>query len=121
LWPKGTATEGQWHSKRRSIAMEILIMIAFLYMLPWIVAMARTHHNRGAIFLLNLFLGWTLIGWLAALIWAATEQRWKAERRMEHMLRPREEVIPAPRDLDLTALGEKEAARLTKLRADLAR
>ena len=42
------------------------------YFLPAIVAAARGHQNAGAIFLLHLFLGWTLVGWVAALVWAAT-------------------------------------------------
>lgn len=43
-----------------------------LYLLPWLIARARGHHNCTAIGLLNLFLGWTVAGWLAALIWSVT-------------------------------------------------
>lgn len=28
--------------------------------------------NAGAIFVLNLLLGWTVIGWIVALVWALT-------------------------------------------------
>ena len=45
---------------------------AILYLLPAINAKSRKHPSTGAIFLLNLFLGWTVIGWLVALIWSAT-------------------------------------------------
>ncbi|MEN5216864.1 superinfection immunity protein [Pseudomonas pudica] len=45
---------------------------AILYLLPAINAKSRKHPSVGAIFLLNLFLGWTILGWLAALIWSAT-------------------------------------------------
>jgi T4 superinfection immunity protein len=41
-----------------------------LYFLPSIVALARSKRNLLAIFLLNLFLGWTAIAWVAALVWA---------------------------------------------------
>jgi len=41
------------------------------YFLPSIVAFARSKRDRLSIFLLNLFLGWTLIGWIVALVWAA--------------------------------------------------
>ena len=44
-----------------------------IYFLPAIIGGVRQHHNRVAIFLLNLFLGWTLLGWVAALVWAATQ------------------------------------------------
>ena len=33
-----------------------------LYFLPTIIAVARHHRNTLAIFLLNFFLGWTVIG-----------------------------------------------------------
>jgi hypothetical protein len=43
-----------------------------LYLLPWIIAKHRKHHNSMPIFLVNFFFGVTVIGWLAALIWACT-------------------------------------------------
>jgi hypothetical protein len=42
----------------------------FIYFIPTIVACSRNHTNALAIFILNLFLGYTLIGWVVALIWA---------------------------------------------------
>lgn len=48
-----------------------LVFLA-LYFLPGIVARVRNHHQVNAIFLLNLFLGWTFVGWVVALVWAAT-------------------------------------------------
>ena len=41
------------------------------YFLPTIIAMARSKRDVMAIFLLNLFLGWSVIGWIVALVWAA--------------------------------------------------
>lgn len=41
-----------------------------LYFLPTLIAYARHLYGRGGILLLNLFLGWTFFGWIAALIWA---------------------------------------------------
>jgi hypothetical protein len=38
------------------------------YLLPSIIG--RKRRNFGAIFALNLLLGWTLIGWIIALVWA---------------------------------------------------
>ncbi|TGY89256.1 superinfection immunity protein [Marinicauda algicola] len=52
-------------------ATAVAILVAF-YLLPWIVALTRKHPSSGAIFLLNLILGWTVLGWLWALIWSAT-------------------------------------------------
>jgi hypothetical protein len=42
-----------------------------MYFLPSIIALARSKRDLLAIFLLNLFLGWSVIGWIVALVWAA--------------------------------------------------
>jgi hypothetical protein len=42
------------------------------YFLPSVIAAIRGHHNAVAIIVLNLLLGWTLIGWVVALVWAFT-------------------------------------------------
>jgi hypothetical protein len=45
--------------------------IAFIiHFLPAFVAGTRRVQNFWWIFLVNLFLGWTLIGWVIALVWA---------------------------------------------------
>jgi Superinfection immunity protein len=48
------------------------IFILCVYFLPAIIAALRRLHNQNAIFLTNLFLGWTVIGWVVALIWCST-------------------------------------------------
>ncbi len=50
----------------------LLALAVLVYFIPTIVAGKRGHPNGTSIFLLNLFLGWTAIGWLAALIWSAS-------------------------------------------------
>ena len=55
--------------------MIILIIIAafigiILHFIPTIIAFKRDAASRWVIFLVNLFLGWTFIIWLVALIWA---------------------------------------------------
>ncbi|OQS41016.1 superinfection immunity protein [Chromobacterium haemolyticum] len=42
----------------------------FFYFIPAGVAHDRKHKSVGGIFILNLFLGWTFIGWVIALAWA---------------------------------------------------
>lgn len=42
-----------------------------LYFLPTIIAAIKSKRDTLAIFLLNFFLGWSVIGWIIALIWAA--------------------------------------------------
>jgi hypothetical protein len=50
----------------------ILTVAAALYFLPWLIALLRGHHNAAAIFMLNLLLGWTGLGWVVALVWSMT-------------------------------------------------
>jgi hypothetical protein len=50
----------------------IVLVGFFIYFFPSFLAHTKSHHNTAAIFALNLFLGWTLIGWVAALVWALT-------------------------------------------------
>lgn len=50
----------------------MLIFAALIYFVPVLVAFLRHHHNRLAILMLNIFLGWTFLGWVAALVWAST-------------------------------------------------
>jgi len=46
----------------------LLILILFVaYFLPWIVAAGRSHPQVAPIFIVNMFLGWTLLGWVIAL------------------------------------------------------
>ena len=41
-----------------------------IYFLPFLIALIRNHTDSTAIFVLNLFLGWTFFGWVVALVWA---------------------------------------------------
>lgn len=50
----------------------ILTVLTFGYFLPWAIAATRGKSNQAAIGLINLLLGWTLIGWIVALVMACT-------------------------------------------------
>lgn len=43
-----------------------------LYLTPVGIAANRRHRNMMPILLVNVLLGWTVVGWLAALIWSTT-------------------------------------------------
>lgn len=47
----------------------ILISLGF-YFIPSIIALIRKKRNKVAIIALNFLLGWSLIGWVVALVWA---------------------------------------------------
>ena len=49
--------------------MEYLILIALAYFIPTVIALIRKH-RRMQVFLINLCFGWSLIGWIIALIWS---------------------------------------------------
>lgn len=54
----------------------LLIIIALvIYFLPSFVAMVRKNTQTVAIFILNLTLGWTILGWIGALVWAFVKQK----------------------------------------------
>ena len=46
------------------------VFIAIIYFAPYFIAKDRNKSNAIAILVLNIFLGWTLIGWVVALVWA---------------------------------------------------
>jgi len=43
-----------------------------LYLLPAIIAAARKHHHGWSILFLTVLLGWTVLGWIVALIWSGS-------------------------------------------------
>lgn len=47
-----------------------LLVNALFYFVPSFIALYRRTNNRFGIVALNLFLGWTVIGWLVAFMWA---------------------------------------------------
>jgi hypothetical protein len=55
-------------------ALTMLLIAPIVYFLPSYEAWARSHPNYTGVLLLNLFLGWTLLGWVIALVWAVSRQ-----------------------------------------------
>ncbi|MGH9560422.1 MAG: superinfection immunity protein [Terracidiphilus sp.] len=57
--------------------MHCLVFMGALYFLPAIIAAVRHTHNSVGILLLNVFLGWTVVGWFVALVMAiCSAPRW---------------------------------------------
>ena len=56
---------------------ELTILLIALYFWPSFVGWGK--RNQGAIFTLNLLLGWTIIGWIVALVWAMTKDEPQAQ------------------------------------------
>jgi hypothetical protein len=54
-------------------ALFVIALLIATYFLPLVIALMRGPHRQTlAIGLLNLLLGWTLVGWVVALVWAVT-------------------------------------------------
>lgn len=51
------------------------LISAGLYFLPTIIAAARSKTNLVGILLVNFLLGWSVIGWIVALVWAVSTER----------------------------------------------
>lgn len=49
----------------------VIIVYAIVYFFPAIVAYSKSHRQRDLIAVLNFLFGWTVVGWLICLGWAA--------------------------------------------------
>lgn len=50
------------------VAVMVIAAIS-AYFIPTAVALAR-NHKTAQVFVINLFFGWSLLGWVIALVWA---------------------------------------------------
>ena len=55
------------------MVLVIFFGVLILYFVPSFVAHDKKYSS--GIFVLNLFLGWTLLGWVGALIWAVSSPK----------------------------------------------
>lgn len=64
--------------KTRVVSAPVAIIVAILsagYMPPWAIAAVRGNANAWAVFWVNLLLGWTVVGWIVALVMSIKEHR----------------------------------------------
>ena len=54
------------------LSLIISVPSVALYFLPYLIANKREHQQTRAIYILNIFAGWTVVAWIVALIWAHT-------------------------------------------------
>lgn len=47
------------------------VLVFAFYFIPSFIGW--NHKNQGAIVAINIFLGWTFVGWVVALVWALTD------------------------------------------------
>ena len=53
----------------------IVTLFSWAYLLPWAIAASRGKANQWAVLLVSLFLGWTVVGWIVALVMSLTAHR----------------------------------------------
>lgn len=85
----GTET-GPLNSFGKFVAGSFFVLAPALYFLPTYEAWSRNHVNIAPIVLVNTFLGWTLLGWVAALVWALKKPEPAA---VEQVAAPRAEPL----------------------------
>ena len=61
------------------VALIVAIVCLGIYFLPSIIAYRRGHKNFLALLALNIFLGWTLFGWVGALVWSLLQLKGRGE------------------------------------------
>lgn len=71
-WAVAELDNGTWGI---GAALFLLLAGAALYFLPAFIASQRGHPQATGIFVLNLVLGWTFLGWAGALVWAFTDSK----------------------------------------------
>lgn len=56
------------------VTLVVVTLVALAaYFLPTIIAASRRAKHDMGILVVNLFLGWTLLGWVGALAWAVSD------------------------------------------------
>lgn len=83
-WPDTSGWPAPWVpyvTDQRPIDSAVVIVAWVLtaltsgYLLPWAVAATRGKADTGSIALINVLLGWTVIGWIAAVVLACMPHR----------------------------------------------
>lgn len=59
-------------SAAQNIPTFAIWIVVLLYFVPSTIAVGRGHHNSGSIFVINLLLGFTYVGWVVALAMAVS-------------------------------------------------
>ena len=55
------------------ILILLCVIVAGLYLIPSIIAVKKNHLDTTAIIIINIFLGWSFVGWVVALVWSVKE------------------------------------------------
>jgi hypothetical protein len=70
-YTRHTATNG----RRNTMEYVYTVAAILIYWIPSAVALYRKVPNRGSIIVVNLFFGWTVVGWIVALAMAVRDRK----------------------------------------------
>ena len=87
-----------------------------IYFIPAMVGKGRDINSGGALFLVNLLFGWTLIGWFICIIWAVAGAT-KSQDKYYRLQAASAEGALNPNDPAFREAYAKERARLDHLAA----
>lgn len=59
----------------------VILFYLLLYVLPFVIGAYRRVDKITRLFVVNIFLGWTVIGWFIALVWAIFEPSYKEKKK----------------------------------------
>ncbi|MFY0676059.1 MAG: superinfection immunity protein [Neptuniibacter sp.] len=75
-----------------AVAIVLLFIGVIVYLLPSVIAVNRQHVSHKAIVALNILLGWSMLGWITAFIWACNssssqkhKQGWAVANEIEKL------------------------------------
>lgn len=54
----------------KKILLLIILCVSLGFLLPGVIASWRDHKNELGVWLVNILLGWTGLGWIIGLIWS---------------------------------------------------
>jgi hypothetical protein len=52
------------------MSITTVVVVLGIYLLPSLIAFVRGHRNKHALAKFNILGGWTIFGWITALVWA---------------------------------------------------
>ncbi len=96
----------------------IFCIAATIYLLPAITAVLLGRRQQWAVLALNLLVGWTLVGWIAAMAWACVERwRWKPSFEVRWARNVARSLMARPANDNATEAKETETRMTTPERA----
>jgi hypothetical protein len=69
-WTMGQTPPDGLNAFGQFIAFSFFLAAPSFYLLPTYEAWQNKHPNLSSIALVNIFLGWSILGWVAAVVWA---------------------------------------------------